>query len=337
MNDDITRMLSGVVPDDPDTGSWAETVRRRDRRRRNGRAAGVLALIAAVVVPAGIFLANQVDPGIPAEPALSTSPPRQNPPPSGENPCEDLLDRMRDGDDVTTTLPSGALPAEPTRAWLCGDPQQSWTGPAEPLSTGLDEVVTTFNGFEAAPEDLACTEEYAMRYVAVFDYEDTSHVVLGELHGCRLLTSGQERRLGGEEFLHQLTDAWLEQRDHPRSAVEEVGCEAADGTLLPAEPLDVISGFGCFVATGQAHEEPVPSDLLIRIQESLASSDLVPGSYTEGVDDTLVLADPWGATIGITRLEDGGFLVHNGTPLLYPYRHWFPPTDLEADVLAYLS
>lgn len=334
MNDDITRMLSGAVPDDPDTGNWAEAVRRRDRRRRNGRAAGVLALIAAVVVPAGIFLANQVDPGIPAEPALSTPP---NPPPSGDNPCEDLLDRMRDGDDVTTALPGGELPAEPTRAWLCGDPQQSWAGPAEPLGTGLDEVIATFNGFDVPGVDIACTDEYAMRYLTVFDYEDTFHVVLGELHGCRLLTSGQERRFGGEEFLDQLTGAWLEQRDHPRSAVEEADCSSANGTLLPADPQQVIAGFGCLVAAEQSHDEPLPADLLTRVQDSLASDDLRSGSYAEVADDTLVLADPWGATIGITPLAGGGFLVQNGSPLLYPYHHWFPSAELEEDVLAYLD
>lgn len=338
MNDDITRMLSDAVPEAPDTAGWPAQIRRRDRRRKTGMAVGALAIIAVLGVPVGLLIADQFDPRIPANPA---SPIPTGPPPTGANPCEDLLELMRGGEDVTTGLPGGELPAGATRAWLCGDPQQPWAGPLEPLTSDadadLDELISAFNGYETLPPETACTDEYTMRYLTVFDYEETSVVVQGELHGCQVLIAHDDRRVGGEEFLELLTEQWLVQREHPRSAVTEADCGAVQGTLLPADPTRVISGFGCFLVADRAHDEPVPPDLLERIGNALASAVLEPVSYPEIVDDAVVLVDPWGATISLTRDGTGGFLVQNGTPVLYPQHRWEPDADLETEIIAYLG
>lgn len=39
----------------------------------------------------------------------------------------------------------------------------------------------------------------------------------------------------------------------------------------------------------------------------------------------------------LTRDGTGGFLVQNGTPVLYPQHRWEPDADLEAEIIAYLG
>lgn len=349
---DITRMLNAALPDDPDPSGWAAGARRRSAARRTGRAAAVVALVAAVVVPLGYLASRGPDIAVPAgtpsgspsAPSVASTqpvgPPTQAPVvPAGENPCAAIRAESREGALQFTPF-DGDLPDGALRAWLCGDPNQGYDtvgGPAEPLTEGVDQLVTAFNALEPLPQDIACTQEYRLTYVVVVDYPDGSKRLRGELHGCGVVSDGERLFSGGEGFLDTLLGLWEQQRAGRESPTEAPEVCPPLSTLLAASPDDIVAGYVCATYYDEVRvQDELPGDLAARIAAAMGEGvgGEAPWPWLAG-GDAIVLADGWGSVITVEVLADGGFAVQNGW-LTEPVA-WAPSAELAAELQALLG
>lgn len=328
MTDDITRMLEGAVPADPDPRAWGPAARRRSNTRRAG---GVgLALIVAVAAPLTYLALRGGDVAVPAQspsPAPSTAP-------TATNPCAEIIKGMSEDGPTLTALGNERLPAGATRAWFCGDQQQAMTaGPAEPLTVGVEDLVKSFNALEPLAADAACTDEYRLTYELAFDYPDGRKVVAGTLHGCRAVTDGRTNWGGGDALFEAATSLWQKQREAVEAPAEVPATCPPIGTLLVARPADVQAGSVCVGHGDTFQAVPLPADLFDQVKASL-QTDMHEETPDTGLTDSqfLVLTDGWGSTLTLVAFPERGFGLFNTAEIQGNY--WQPPEALETQIRA---
>lgn len=277
MNDEIrdpevSKVLDQVTPHrDAPTGLLAGARRKRQQRRILGGGAAAL-LTVALMVPVVTHLLSQEN---------ITTTPATTPTPVPEefagltNPCLD-----------STTMSEAIYMSDPPeqgaqRAWLCGDYHQASLssfsgtngamGPLEPLVNDADRLIEEWEGFEPLPPDIACTMEYTLTYTVIFDYEDgTQRALQGELHGCRSVGSGEQRREGGEELFNLAIGLWEDQREaYPDLENPYVPCQA-DRSLMDTALEDVNRGAVCTIdETGMPESSALSDELVARIRDAL--------------------------------------------------------------------
>lgn len=328
MTEDITRMLKGALPEDSDPQEWGPLARKRSRDRRVGQTAAVAALVLAVGIPVGYLLTRPNDTAVPA----------QTPSPvSDTNPCAGIAKTQRAGNEYRTPLDGGKLPDGATRAWLCGNPNDiSSAGPAEPLTVGVDQLVSMFNSLGKQSPDVACTEEYRLTYGVVVDYDGDRKVVSGELHGCGVVSDGQTELVGGEELLAKAKELWSAQRVSSEAPANTPTACPPTGTILPASVDGLRAGFACTGGGEQMSVKPIPAELLAEVKASLGRdvASEVPGQGALE-QSLLVLVDEWGSMVTLLPNAGAGFgIVEAGSFGVDGVRFWVPDVALEAKVRA---
>ena len=321
MTEDITRMLTGAVPEDSDPSSWGETARKRSQRRRTGQIAAVAALVVAVGIPIGLALTNPRQSAVPAQTPAPA-------PVSRTNPCASLTKAQADGN-FRTPLDNGQLPDGAVQAWLCGDGAMEGfeSGPAEPLTSGVGDLVAAFNALEPVPADQMCTEEYRYTYKIAVDYPNDQKVITGGLHGCRVVSDGVASRSGAEGFLATAIDLWREQRAAANPPQDAAAVCPPISSLIPASIDGVTQSYACTGLDGNITAKLLDADLTADIVAHYPKNlvDEVPG---QGIAEAaaLVLVDPWGSIITMRPLAGEGYIVLDTTADQPQF--WIPSAEL---------
>ena len=341
MNDDYSDAFKSIIPEAPSSDGWADGARRK--RHNRGRAmAGVAAAAAiALVVPLSLTMGGNAT--LIATPGKSETPSPQvagpSPDPATDAPgaaaCWEAPMQAR------RATPEGATDGA-VRAWLCGDADVSGIalgtiGPLEPLVEGVDQIIDFIQSQQTLDESglNVCTEEYTLAYRVVLDYGDgTSHVVPGELHGCKTIDDGPTVRTGGQELYDLALDLWREQREETGDgdgAFLAPDCPPQTEALQNLLPVEIVTGFTCVLqgeggfVTGTLNQ--LPDDLVDAIRMGI-SADSKPGQGEDGSDYFVTMTGAWGDSLLLRRLDDG-VLAWTGSdgPML-----WAPPADVLAQL-----
>ena len=341
MNDHYSDTFKSIIPEAPSSDGWADGARRK--RRNRGRAmAGVAAAAAiALVVPLSLTMGGNAT--LIATPGKSETPSPQvagpSPDPATDAPgaaaCWEAPMQARQA------TPEGATDGA-VRAWLCGDADVSGIalgtiGPLEPLVEGVDQIIDFIQSQQTLDESglNVCTEEYTLAYRVVLDYGDgTSHVVPGELHGCKTIDDGPTVRTGGQELYDLALDLWREQREETGDgdgAFLAPDCPPQTEALQNLLPVEIVTGFTCVLqgeggfVTGTLNQ--LPDDLVDAIRMGI-SADSKPGQGEDGSDYFVTMTGAWGDSLLLRRLDDG-VLAWTGSdgPML-----WAPPADVLAQL-----
>lgn len=292
-----------------DDGAWAEDARRRHGRRR--AAIGGVSVVAALalVVPFALQLVDrEADVAVPApigtEPSEAPTAETQDPGAAGSRAAACSGAAENAGDE---------LPETAERLWLCdegGEIGFGRKGPQEPLTQGVDAALAAFHGLDVAPADQACTMEYGLTYVVVAEAADgTLTPISGGLHGCRTVGN----RSGADGYLATLGELWAEQRASEPVPAERIAAQelcATQGSILPATVDGATQAAICEPQgfDGEAvNAVEVPGDVLQQVQAAIADGT-VSGTLGEWEPTArLVLADPWGEMVALTRHASGTY------------------------------
>ena len=184
-------------------------------------------------------------------------------------------------------FPEGDLPAGATRVRLCpGPPLTNYDGtaafvdvqgPADLLTSGVDELVTLVNDQADADGDLVCSSDGGPEVAYWFGYGDGDwRAVQHGSYGCDVLRVGhRNRRLGGADLALAFTEALLAQRAEadPPDTTPAVRCLAphhTPRTALARADLDVASALRC-VSTrpGTVRTATLPAELVAQVNAEL--------------------------------------------------------------------
>ena len=246
-------------------------------------------------------------------------------------------------------FPEGDLPAGATRVRLCpGPPLTNYDGtaafvdvqgPADLLTTDVDELVTLVNDQADADGDLVCSSDGGPEVAYWFGYGDGDwRAVQHGSYGCDVLRVGhRDRRLGGDDLALAFTEALLAQRAEadPPDTTPAVRCLAphhTPRTALARADLDVASALRC-VSTrpGTVRTATLPAELVAQVnaelwpgvtQRSRQSCWTGNGEWIEGVT-------AWGDLVAWAIDPCGRLYVMHGGSLL-PDDHRYLSAGLDA-------
>ncbi len=355
MNDEYSDAFKSIVPEAPSSGGWAAGARRKRRNRRQMYAGVAGVAVLALAVPFAFSLQSQSTLIATPDESGTNSPAPPSPDPAEDAPgavaCWEAPGQPRRATAEGAT--DGAV-----RAWLCGDADVSGiplgaVGPQEPLLDGVDEVV----GFIQSQQTLdasgmtVCTEEYILEYRIVLDYGDgTSHVVPGELHGCRTIDDGPTMRTGGQELYDLALDLWREQRakaNAPSGGAVVKVCPPPSRAvvpnlppplrpMLPLAPEKAVSGFACVEKGGSEDWSRYSTTLepaLVSLIAGSVAADSVEGLGESHLPALVTISGPWGEALTLQRTPRDTFQWFDaGTPML-----WEPPEDVRGPLEAVLN
>lgn len=252
--------------------------------------------------------------------------------------------------DPSTALrfPEGDLPAGATRVRLCpGPPLTNYDGtpafvdvqgPADMLTTGVDELVRLVNDQADADGDLVCSSDGGPEVAYWFGYADGDwRAVQHGSYGCDLLRVGhRNRRLGGDVLALAFTEALLSQRAQagPPDTTPAARCLAphkTPRTALASADLDVASALRC-VSTrpGTVRTATLPAELVAQLnaelwpgatQRSRQACSTGNGEWIEGVT-------AWGDLVAWAIDPCGRlYALHGGSLLPDDHRYLSPGLD----------
>lgn len=332
-DDQFARIFKRNTPE-PTDGDWAADARHRHRRRQVGTVAvAAVAGVAVIGAPLAINVLQDNGPQY-ATPATSSAAPAPTASPSSGDPTGPSVSPATTAADICpaaqdyvgTDLPEGAV-----QLWLCGEDVEMGgrAGPPEPLTTGVDEAIATYNALEFRDPDQACTMEYTLAYTVIAEYPDgTRKAVQGELHGCRNVGD----RAGGDQFFETLQDLWEGQREStPAPELELTADEAcnAPGTIMPTRPTGSVAGYLCQgtdpgAATGVELSDELLDQLLADL-ETRGVAGSVP-FFELPPEPHLTLLNAYGEPFVLTRHTNG---LYQAGELV-----WRPSPELAAELEA---
>lgn len=334
---ELSDALHDSLPPRPSVEGWADGARSKARKRRlAGASVGGLAVV-ALAVPLALQLGGSpslvATPG-PVEPA--------SPAPVEPGPQEDLPwipDACRAPDDGALPLVDDDLPPGATHVWLCGTGSYGGlelvgtVGAAEPLVTGVGEVVAEFNALEKQVGVLSCAvDSVSPDYVVVVEYLDGWRALrTGGCNDLRDTTSMFETfRADGKGFLADLTERWSAQRAEQGFAWHGTDvCTIRTSSIWgPVAPDRLTRAVAC----GATAQVELPEDLARRLIDSFAELG-VPRAEEIGLDGppTLVLLTDTGDPVSLVEWEGLGW--NDGVS----NHSWAIPADLRAELDGYLE
>ncbi|GAB3818416.1 hypothetical protein GCM10028820_20730 [Tessaracoccus terricola] len=247
------------------------------------------------------------------------------------------------GELITSELPDGVVPADPTAVWLCGKGLDQATGPAgplEPLEGGAAQsAVDLYNALEVPDPDRACTEELGPSYFVVHQYADGTRLPVEiQDYGCRVVAAGADLRGGGVDYLDALVGLWNEQREATGTPTERPApiCSLTSAII----PVDAAAGFSdAFACTnifddgqgGERGEERLSPELLQALSEMLATSSFpLPADtpYVVPTNDAVVALNQYGDPLALSRMEDGTYEWRDGDRWMV----WEPPSAVAVEL-----
>ncbi|MFZ2503908.1 MAG: hypothetical protein WAW88_14690, partial [Nocardioides sp.] len=329
-----------------DRAGAARARAQRSRRRRVAWAATTLAAVATVAVGVtALVQQREVDP-----PVFETLP-------AGAPPVIDCPDAPTSLDTTPATgeLPRGAVAVRlcPTRG---SGASGLWAGPAELLTTGVDELIAVINSQQAPPPSgVGCTSDGGWSYSLAFAYPDgVTRVVHGEQFGCYWVRiEGDGIRFGAGPVWQAARAAWGAQRaeQRPTMTPNPPDCGALIGrgdppALSPfAAPEDMVQAALCVSVEGAGPlpgvQKQVPQALLTRVVDAYlrqrtplrksASCETDPASGRDIVQ--LLGVTPWGDRVLLSSACAGRLWHVNAIDDARGYV-WRPDDALASELMA---
>lgn len=303
----------------------------------------VAELLAAAMASVPVSNQPDVDPNEPVEPPLPVEP---DPTvaifePAG---CEGV----QAGELVTSDLPGGVVPDDPSAVWLCGkSPGGGGTpaGPLEPLTDAAAQSAVDLHNALPAPEpNQACTDDLGPSYFVVHAYADGTRLpVEFQDYGCHVVAAGADLRTGGEAYLDQLVGLWTELRAASGVPAERPAPLCIAGpAMVPVDPAQgFTAGFACTNLWddgqgGEPGEEQLSPELVQSLSDLLAAGSYPMPSETFSVaptNDAVVVLNQYGDPLQLMRLEDGTYQWLAGEQ----YMAWQPPSAVAVELDELLS
>ncbi|MGJ6980329.1 hypothetical protein ACSDQ9_07335 [Aestuariimicrobium soli] len=282
MNDTFRDRLDAVVPDPPKPTHWASRAeeRGRSRRRRFAMAGSGAALVAVVVavIAAQLTGAGGAGRAVPAAPTGTHTAPVAVACPADS---EAFSEAYR-GFPAPVTLPHGAVSLQ----WCTGgdSPYFSEYAPPEPLTTGLDAWVDTYNALKTPPRTgYACTADASIPGMAILSYADGSRrVLVGMAAGCG--------EFGGRLGFTTMQEATI------------AGLQAQRNGREPAAVSPATHGF----TPCQTYRSTIPARLEWVTQVAVCTRDAQGGTHAAMVDEAAVPALVADVEQNRTKVTDGG-------------------------------
>ena len=299
---------------------------------------GVRSLVATVATAVLVAGCGMLD-SAPSDPAPA-------PVPAGlEAGCPEPSSELR--------LPGGDLPKGATHVRLCPGPPQTGhdgsrvandvQGPADLLTTGVDDLVALVNDQDDVEGDPLCSSDSGPEVAYWFGYAggDWRAVQHGS-YGCDALRVGERaHRLGGDKLALAFTEALLAQREGAAPPVTTVVAQCLSPRLTPRSALaradlDVTSARRC-VSTrpGTVRTAWLPAELVARVNAELwpgvthrsrRACTTVNGEWIDGVT-------AWGDRVAWAIDACGRLYALHGASLL-PDDHRYLSPGLDAALAA---